>query len=98
MTTATNTIEELANQEYKYGFVTELETDSAPRGLSEDTVRLISAKKNEPEFMLEWRLKAFRHWLTMDEPTSGLIYDGRKTQEIEAGNSTAGAGRTVPAI
>ncbi len=69
MTTATNTIEELANREYKYGFVTEIETDSAPRGLSEDTVRLISAKKNESDFMLEWRLKAYRHWLTMDEPT-----------------------------
>ena len=77
MTTATSTIEELANQEYKYGFVTELETDSAPRGLSEDTVRLISAKKNEPEFMLEWRLKAFRHWLTMDEPTWQNVHHPR---------------------
>jgi len=77
MTTATSTIEELANQEYKYGFVTELDTDSAPRGLSEDTVRLISAKKNEPEFMLEWRLKAFRHWLTMDEPTWQNVHHPR---------------------
>ena len=77
MTTATSTIEELANQEYKYGFVTELETDSAPRGLSEDTVRLISAKKNEPEFMLEWRLKAYRHWLTMDEPTWQNVHHPR---------------------
>jgi Fe-S cluster assembly protein SufB len=59
----------LANQEYKYGFVTEIEADSVPPGLNEDIIRLISAKKNEPEFMLEWRLKAYRHWLTMTEPT-----------------------------
>jgi Fe-S cluster assembly protein SufB len=69
MSTETNTIEELANKEYKYGFVTEIETDVAPRGLNEDTVRFISARKNEPEWMLEWRLKAYRHWLTMEEPT-----------------------------
>jgi Fe-S cluster assembly protein SufB len=69
MTTATSTIQELANREYKYGFVTDIEAETVPRGLSEDIVRLISAKKNEPEFMLEWRLKAFRHWLTMTEPT-----------------------------
>ncbi|HSB16399.1 MAG TPA: Fe-S cluster assembly protein SufB, partial [Bryobacteraceae bacterium] len=62
-------IEALANQEYKYGFVTEIEADSVPPGLNEDIIRLISAKKNEPEFMLEWRLKAYRHWLTMTEPT-----------------------------
>jgi Fe-S cluster assembly protein SufB len=61
-------IAELANQEYKAGFYTEVEVDTVPRGLSEDTVRLISAKKNEPEFMLQWRLKAYRHWLTMAEP------------------------------
>jgi len=66
--TTTNQIEALANQEYKYGFVTEIETDSAPRGLNEDIIRLISAKKYEPEFMLEWRLKAYRHWVTMEEP------------------------------
>ena len=69
MTTATSAIAELANQEYKYGFYTEVESDMAPRGLTEDTVRLISAKKNEPAWLLEWRLKAFRHWLTMKEPT-----------------------------
>jgi len=69
MTTATNTIEELANKEYKWGFVTEIESDSIPRGLNEDIIRMISAKKNEPEFMLEWRLKSYRHWLTMKEPT-----------------------------
>ncbi len=63
-----STIELLANKEYKYGFVTDIESDMIPRGLSEDTIRLISAKKNEPEFMLEFRLKAYRHWLTMEEP------------------------------
>src|SRR5882672_8387155 len=69
MSTATETIEGLVKQEYKYGFYTDVETDSAPPGLNEDIVRLISAKKHEPEFMLEWRLKAYRHWLTMKEPT-----------------------------
>jgi Fe-S cluster assembly protein SufB len=69
MSTATETIEGLVKQEYKYGFVTDVEADAAPPGLNEDIVRLISAKKQEPEFMLEWRLRAFRHWLTMKEPT-----------------------------
>ena len=68
MPTPQSDIEILATQEYKYGFVTNVETDDAPQGLSEDTVRFISAKKNEPEWLLEWRLKAFRHWLTMTEP------------------------------
>src|SRR5678809_1680329 len=63
-----STAELLAKQEYKYGFVTDIESDVIPRGLSEDTVRLISEKKNEPEWMLEFRLKAYRHWLTMKEP------------------------------
>jgi Fe-S cluster assembly protein SufB len=69
MSTATETIEGLVKQEYKYGFYTDLETDSAPPGLNEDIIRLISAKKNEPQFMLDWRLKAYRHWQTMSEPT-----------------------------
>jgi Fe-S cluster assembly protein SufB len=68
MSTATETIEGLVKQEYKYGFYTDVEADAAPPGLNEDIIRLISAKKNEPEFMLEWRLKAYRHWLTMKEP------------------------------
>ncbi len=55
----------IAQQDYKYGFITEIETDTVPPGLTEDTVRLISSKKNEPEWMLEWRLKAFRHWETL---------------------------------
>jgi len=69
MSTATETIEGLVKKEYKYGFYTDVEADSAPPGLNEDIVRLISKKKNEPEFMLAWRLKAYRHWLTMKEPT-----------------------------
>ena len=63
------TVKTLVNQPYKYGFVTDIETDAIPRGLSEDVIRLISAKKNEPEFMLEFRLKAYRVWLQMKEPT-----------------------------
>ncbi|MDI4656286.1 Fe-S cluster assembly protein SufB [Xanthobacter autotrophicus] len=55
--------------QYKYGFVTDIESEKAPKGLSEDTIRYISAKKNEPEWMLEWRLQAYRRWLTMEEPT-----------------------------
>jgi len=68
MTTATNTLEEIARQDYKYGFVTDIESETIPMGLSEDIVRLISSKKNEPEWLLEWRLKAYRHWLTLSEP------------------------------
>ena len=68
MSTETQKIQDLANQEYKYGFYTDVETDSAPPGLNEDIIRLISNKKEEPEFMLEWRLKAYKHWLTMTEP------------------------------
>ena len=68
MSTATSTIEEFANKDYEWGFVTDLEADTIPKGLNEDIVRLLSAKKNEPNFLLEWRLKAYRHWLTMPEP------------------------------
>jgi Fe-S cluster assembly protein SufB len=61
-------IQEFTEQKYKYGFYTDIESETAPKGLSEDIVRFISAKKGEPEWMLEWRLKAYRHWLTMTEP------------------------------
>ncbi len=61
-------LDEVTGSEYKYGFYTDIEADQAPKGLNEDTVRFISAKKNEPEFMLEFRLKAFRHWKTLKEP------------------------------
>ncbi|HWP43953.1 MAG TPA: Fe-S cluster assembly protein SufB [Blastocatellia bacterium] len=68
MSAEEKTIESLTNREYRYGFVTAIQADTVPPGLNEETIRLISAKKNEPEFMLEWRLKAYRHWLTMREP------------------------------
>ena len=65
--TSTST-RDLVSQPYKYGFVTEIETDKIAKGLSEEVVRLISAKKEEPDFLLQFRLKAFRHWLTLEEP------------------------------
>ena len=74
MKTETQSVEDLARREYRYGFVTDIEADSVPPGLSEEIIRLISGKKREPAFMLEWRLKAFRHWLTMKEPTWANIH------------------------
>mgnify|MGYP000358513010 FL=1 len=67
-------LEEVTTGEYKYGFVTDIESEQAPKGLTEDTVRFISKKKNEPEWLLEFRLKAFRHWLTLEEPTWALLH------------------------
>ncbi len=64
----TKTIQELTSQEYKYGFKSDIASDTIPKGLTEETVRLISSLKNEPPFMLEFRLKAFRHWQKMKEP------------------------------
>jgi len=63
------TVQDIANREYRAGFVTDIESETIPAGLDEGVIRLISAKKGEPDFMLQWRLKAFRHWLTMKEPT-----------------------------
>ena len=74
MTTPATDVATLANKEYKYGFFTDVEADVVPRGLNEDIVRMISAKKNEPEWMLDWRLKAYRHWLTMKEPTWANVH------------------------
>ncbi|HWB82823.1 MAG TPA: Fe-S cluster assembly protein SufB [Bryobacteraceae bacterium] len=74
MSESTNTIESFANQEYKWGFVTDIEADAIPRGLNEDIIRLISSKKNEPAWLLDWRLKAFRHWQTMKEPTWANVH------------------------
>jgi Fe-S cluster assembly protein SufB len=74
MSTPSASLEDLANREYKWGFVTEIGTDSVPKGLNEDIIRLISTKKNEPEFMLEWRLKSYRQWLTMEEPTWANVH------------------------
>jgi Fe-S cluster assembly protein SufB len=69
MSTSTETIEELATREYKYGFETDVETDSFPPGLDEDVIRRLSQKKEEPGWLLEFRLKAYRAWLGMTEPT-----------------------------
>src|SRR5664280_1732924 len=68
MTDVSNDVREFASQQYKYGFSTDLDTDAVPKGLSEDVIRLISAKKHEPDWLLEWRLRAYRHWITLEEP------------------------------
>jgi len=82
-TTEVKTIEELTNKEYKYGFVTDIEAETLPKGLNEDTIRQLSAIKGEPEFLLEWRLKAFRHWQTMTEPHwSNVNYPPINYQDI----------------
>jgi Fe-S cluster assembly protein SufB len=67
-------LESHINSDYKYGFTTDIEMDSAPKGLNEDIIRFISAKKNEPQWLLDYRLKAFRHWLTLDEPTWAHVH------------------------
>src|SRR3954465_4449012 len=83
MSTSTETIEDLATREYKYGFVTEVESETIPKGLNEDVVRAISAKKGEPEWLLEWRLKAYRLWLGMKEPTwQNVHFDPINYQDI----------------
>lgn len=71
---ANKLINDVVNQQYPYGFVTQIDSDTIPPGLTEDIVRLISAKKNEPAFMLEWRLKAFRHWQTLTPPTWAHVH------------------------
>jgi len=76
MSTSTQVVQDLARREYKYGFITDVEQDIVPRGLSEDVVRLISEKKNEPAWLLDWRLKAYRIWRTMKEPTWANIKYG----------------------
>ena len=72
--TSSDTLQKIADQEYRWGFVTDIEAETVPRGLNEDIIRMISAKKNEPEFMLQWRLKAYRHWLTMQEPAWANVH------------------------
>jgi len=69
MTAVPSDVAELASQEYQYGFVTDIDTDVVPPGLNEDVIALIASKKNEPEWLLEWRLRSYRHWLTLAEPT-----------------------------
>ena len=66
MSTSVDTIRDLAQRDYKWGFVTDIEAEKIPKGLNEDIIRLISAKKNEPEFMLQWRLRAYRHWASLE--------------------------------
>ncbi len=73
MTSEAKELDEIINKKYEHGFVTDIETDSLPPGLDEDVIRFISAKKKEPEFLLEWRLKAYQHWLTLTEPKWGEL-------------------------
>ena len=76
-------LEEVTSSEYKYGFTTNIESDTIPKGLSEDVVRLISKKKNEPDWMLEYRLKAYNVWLTMEEPDwANISYKKPNYQDI----------------
>jgi len=76
-------LEQLVNKPYEHGFRTDIESETAPKGLSEDTIRLISTKKNEPEWLLEFRLKAYRHWLTMEEPRwPNVTYEKIDFQDI----------------
>jgi len=83
MSTGTDTIEQLARQEYRYGFTTDVEADLAPRGLNEDIIRLISAKKNEPDWLLEWRLKGYHAFLTLKDPDwANVKYDPIDFQQI----------------
>ncbi len=83
MSTEAKTIEELATQDYKYGFVTDVEADTVPRGLSEDTIRQISARKGEPDWMLDWRLKSYRTWLTLKDPDwANVTHDPIDYQDI----------------
>jgi len=67
MSSSTDTIRDLSQQDYKWGFITELEAERVPPGLNEEIIRLISNKKREPEFMLQWRLKAYRHWASLEK-------------------------------
>ena len=95
MSTSTDAIEELATREYKYGFVTDVEADALPPGLNEDVVRRISAIKKEPEWLLEWRLKAFRVWQTMKEPTPAAAISSPTPSAPRAKRSLAMAGSRV---
>ena len=87
MSSSVDTIRDLAEREYKWGFVTDIEEERVPKGLTEETIRTISAKKSEPQFMLDWRLKAFRYWASLEakqaEPTwANIHYPPINYQEI----------------
>ncbi|MGH7325778.1 MAG: Fe-S cluster assembly protein SufB [Candidatus Rokuibacteriota bacterium] len=83
MSTTAKTLEALANREYKWGFVSDIEADTLPPGLNEDVIRLISVKKKEPEFMLEWRLRAYRHWVTMERTAGAPTWANVKYPPID---------------
>ena len=74
MSSKSQDVEALVGQKYRHGFITDIESDSLPPGLDEDVVAAISKKKHEPQFLLDWRLKAFRHWQTMREPTWAHVH------------------------
>jgi Fe-S cluster assembly protein SufB len=74
MSSGNQTVDELVSGEYQHGFVTEIDSETVPPGLSEETIRTISAKKGEPEFMLQWRLKAYRHWIKQTEPSWSIVH------------------------
>ena len=91
-TSETRYLQEVADSDYKYGWVSNVEADTAPKGLNEDTIRMISSKKQEPEWMLEWRLKAFRHWQKLaadedaedaDEPVDGRDEPDRGQEQAQ---------------
>ena len=73
MSTEIDPISRVTDREYQYGFITNIEQETTPPGINEDTIRFISAKKEEPQFMLDWRLKAYRRWLEMEEPTWAFV-------------------------
>ena len=90
-----NIIEEVTGSEYKYGFVTNVETDTIGKGLNEEVIRIISAKKEEPDWMLEFRLKAYRHWLTMKMPRWAQLSGYRILCSSETeGDEELGRGRS----
>jgi Fe-S cluster assembly protein SufB len=97
MSSAADQIQAFTEQEYKYGFVTEIESDSVPAGLNEDVIRLISAKKKEPAFLLDWRLKAYRHWTKMTEPAwANVRYPPIDYQSIVYYSAPKGTGEDRP--
>ena len=106
MSTDMNVVHEIAAKDYEWGFVTEIEEDRIPKGLSEDVIRLISAKKQEPEFMLDWRLNAYRYWVSQEKADAepkwanvtfppinyqGITYYSAPKHLREAGDSAGGA-------
>ena len=92
MSESMQTLEEHTRSDYKYGFTSNIDSDTFPKGLSEDVVRAISMKKNEPEWLTEWRLKAYRHWLTMTEPNWAHLHHPRiDYQSISYFSATAWA-------